>query len=205
VEKAPPELEDLLKTKQLLPAELYKCPIDDKLTAVSAVEVEAMSCPEHAVPLVHVKHVYILCDEAYQAWNVWMEEYTREIAQRLPCKYVEAGLTLKPIDVPGVCSPEEVDLVAVYDGQSIAVECVEYVSTNQEKDDVSSILQKLESLGLFNSVILVYKHVDNTQRFNSLVRRHQKILFPVLIENPKDFAVKLSQTLRSIKQAQQCS
>lgn len=202
LEKVPAELISLQENKQILPAELYECPVCKKRTTISTTKIEAINCTEDKVPLVHIKSVYIVSDKAYQAWNVWMEEYTKTILEELPCKYIETGIALKPIETVGIASPEEVDLVVVFNGKSIAIECMDNVSVGQERNDVANIIHKIESLGLFDAIVVVYKYVDNIHSFNAIVKKHQKILFPLMIESPKVFKTSLYQTLKSIEEAQ---
>jgi len=92
---------------------------------VSAKEIKLINCPEDKVHLAHTDSGYILSNEAYQAWNVWMEEYTREMLEGIPCKYVKTGIALKPIETVSITSPEEIDLILVFNGKSIAVECMD--------------------------------------------------------------------------------
>lgn len=201
LEEIPPKLTSLVENGQMLPAELYECPKCKKPTIISAKEIEMINCPEDNVPLTHIKSGYSLSKGAYQAWNVWMEEYTRAILEKLPCKYVETGIVLKPIEVVGVTSPEEVDLVVVFNGKSIAVECIENVRFSQQKNDVVDVLRKADILGLFDSVIIVYRHTDDQKAFNTTVKKYRKFLFPIMIKSPRIFKRELHKMLKSIEES----
>lgn len=198
--KVPPELTALVN-KQILPAELYECPACKKLTIVSAKEISAIHCPEDKVPLTRIKPCYVLSTEAYEAWNVWMEEYAEAMLSQLPCKYVETGVALKPIEAAAISSPEEVDLAVVFNGKSIAIECMENVVIAPERDDVANVIHKIESLGLFDSIILIYRYTNNPQGFNATVKKHEKFLFTTLVEGPRGFKTRLHQILKSIESA----
>jgi hypothetical protein len=193
--KPPSELKSLIDQKWLLPAKLFECPECKKKTIVSAGEIKVANCQDDRVPLNFKKNIHVLSDKANQAWNVWMEEYSRYMLQKLPCKYVESGVSLKPLEHRGVTAAEEVDVVAVYNGLFLAVECIENVSCVEKKNDVLNTISKIESLGLFDAVILIYRNIDNRRAFKSIVKRYQKLLYPVLVQNPNDFKRELHQTL----------
>lgn len=196
--EVPPELTSLRDNKQILPAQLYECPICKKRTPVSAAKIEAMNCPEHKVSLIRKESVFLLSKKAYQAWNVWMEEYTKAILGELPVKYVETGIALKSIDEVGIASPEEVDLAVVFNGKSIAIECIENVTISEKKNDVTNVIHKIESLGLFDFIILIYRQVDDTHAFKAVIKKHKKFLFPIMIQSPKKFKIKLHNALKFI-------
>jgi len=197
--KPPGELKPILDKKWLLPAKLFECPKCKRQTIVSAGEIEVANCRDDKVPLTFKKNVYVLSDKAYQAWNVWMEEYSRYILQNLPCKYVESGISLKPLERIGVTVLEEVDVVVVYNGLFIAVECIENVSCGEKKNDLINTMSKIDSLGLFDAVILVYRNIDNRRAFNSTVKKYQKLLYPVLVQSPDNLKHKLHQTLSLVQ------
>lgn len=200
LETVPPELGDLLKNKQILPAEVYECPVCKRRTAIAAMSGDSSQlnyyCVDDKVPYDHKKSGYILSAQTYQSWNVWMEEYAGAILEKLPCKYVETGIMLKPLEVGGIASPEEVDAVLVFKGKSIAVECVGKVAVNDKKNDVRDILHKMEGLGLFDQVVLIYDLVEDVHAFNAEVKKHEKILSPVLVSGPKNFKTALLEALK---------
>lgn len=201
IEEVPVKLASLIDNGQMLPAELYECPVCKKPTIVSAKEIEVMNCLEDKVPLTRIKSGYMLSKEAYEAWNVWMEEYTRAILEQLPCKYIETGIALKPTEAVGIATPEEVDSVVVFNGKSIAVECMENVEFSQKKNDVIDVIRKAENLGLFDSIILVYRHTNDQKAFTAMTKKHQKFLFPIMVKRPRIFKRDLHITLKSIEKA----
>ena len=196
LKKVPANLKHLLEGKQMLPAELYECPKCKKQTTICATEIRAMNCPEDRVPLIKQESVYILSENAYQAWNVWIEEYAKAMLEELPCQYVESGIALKPVEIAGVASPEEVDLVVVFNGKSIAIECIERIVSSSGRNDVEDVIFKMQGLGLFDAAILIYRQIDNQQAFNALIKKHQNILFPLIVQNPKILSTALLKTLQ---------
>jgi hypothetical protein len=199
VEKPPRQLTSLVNKKWLLEAKLFECPKCKKKMIVSADKVEVANCQEDKVPFALKKKVYVLSNRAYQVWNVWMEEYSKHILRSLPCNYIESGVSLKPIESAGVTTVEEVDGAVVYNGLSIAIECIEDVSCEEQKNDIHNIISKIHSLGLFEAVILVYKNAEKRHAFNSTVKKYQKFLYPVLVQNPDKFKHELHQILSLIE------
>jgi hypothetical protein len=199
--KVPPELNNLLKNKQILPAEVYQCPVCKNRTAIAATSEENIKvnyCVKDKVPNKSIGTAFILSEEVYRAWNVWMEEYAKNQLEKLPFKCVESGVMLKPIDVEGVANSAEVDVIAVVNGKAIAVECMENVRIDNERNDVVDVIQKLEGLGLFDHVILFYRQVENTHAFIAEERRHGKMLIPIIATSPKNLKPVLLQTLATI-------
>jgi type II secretory pathway predicted ATPase ExeA len=205
LERIPPELNDLLNKKQFLQAQVYRCPTCKKRTAVSATSKESIGmnyCVEDRVPYVDVGPAFILSEEAYRSWNVWMEEYAKSIFESLPCKHVETGIMVKPLGVEGIATSEEVDLVVVFNGRSIAVECMEYVSVNRERNDIADIIYKMQSVGLFHHIILLYKHAQDTHAFSAEIKKNERMITPVTVMNPKNLKSTFLQVLESIEKAE---
>jgi len=201
LENVPKELNVLLQNEQLLPVDIYECPKCKKKTAVSKIsssKVEVMNCVEDKVPLVHVKSGFVLSSKAYQAWNVWMEEYTREILSRIPCKHVESGVSFRPLGTIGVTGPEEVDLAVVCNGKSIAIECTEQVTVDDQKNDVKNIIDKVGNLGLFDSVIFVFMNTRTTRAFDEVSAKYKSFLFPIMIRSPHEFKNELQKVFEKI-------
>lgn len=193
------ELKPLADKKWLLSAKLFECPKCKSKKIVPDNTRKSLNCQNDNVPYVFQRKVFILSDKAYEAWTVWMEEYSRYMLQRLPCNYVKSGVSLKPLGPPGVTDVEEIDVVVVYNGLLIAIECVEELSCSQHKNDVNDIISKIHSLGLFDGVILVYKTVDKRHNFNSTVKKYQKFIYPVLVQSPSSFKRKLHKALSQLQ------
>jgi len=200
IEKVHAELKNLQENGQILPAEILRCPKCNREMASEkgTGEAKVRYCTEDKVPYEYIKSAYILSSKTYEAWNVWMEEYSKMILEKLPCRYIETGIVLKPYEAVGVSTPEEVDLVLVYNGKLIAIECMENVQMTEEKNDVSNIIHKIENLGIFDFVVLVYQHVDDTSRFEAFVKKYKKILSTVMIKRSREFSADLHQVLKSV-------
>jgi hypothetical protein len=202
LEKIPPELTSLIRNGQIIQVELYRCPMCKKQTAstMAKSEIGINYCVDCKVECNHVGRAFILGKEAYQAWNVWMEEYARKMLEVFPVRYVETGLMLKPKGTEAITSPEEVDIVFAFNGKLIAVECTEKVIVNNKKNDVLNIVQKIGSLGLFNSIILLYRQVNNTHAFNSEIKKYEKTLIPILIGNPSSIRLSFLKAFQLIEE-----
>jgi len=198
VENIPPELNFLLENKHVSKAKLCECPVCKTRTILCG---ETAMCQQDKAPLKFVKEGFVLSNRAYQAWNVWMEEYTRYALQDLPCKKIESGLSIRPLESVGVVTPEEIDVVIVYNGICIAIECMENVSLSEERNDILDILHKTETLRLFDAIILVYRFVDNQHNFGAIVQKNRKFLNIVQVQSPTDFKAKLLETLSTAEQS----
>jgi len=196
VENIPTEFNSLLESKYILQAKLCECPVCKSRTVLCG---ETAMCQEDKVPLIIKKDVYVLSNRAYHAWNVWIEEYARHAFLDLPCKKVESGLSLKPVDSIGVIAPKEVDVCVTYNGICIAVECIENVRCNEGKNDIVDLLHKIETLRLFDAIVLVYRLVDNKHNFESMLQKHQKLLKATLVKNPTDFKTDLNEILSKME------
>jgi hypothetical protein len=204
LENLPKELNELVLNKQLLQADIYQCPKCKKRTAISKAsqeKVEVMNCVEDKVPLVFVKSGFVLSPKAYEAWNVWMEEYTRKILEKIPCKHVETGISLRPLGTTGVTGPEEVDLAVVFNGKSIAIECIEQATVDEQKNDVKATIEKVSNLGLFDSVVLILMKTNSPRTFDENAKKYARFLFTVVIRSPRDFGSELQQVFAKIQQS----
>lgn len=203
LEEIPPELNVLLEKKQFLPAQLYECPACKNQTAISANtqtgKPEVNFCIKDKVPYVYKKLVYILSHLAYQSWNVWMEEYAKDMLEKLPCRCVETGVVLKPMGMEGIASSEEVDAIAIFNGKSIAIECSEHISVNSEKNDIVDVIRKIESLGLFHHILLLYRSVDDVHALNAEARKHEKMVTPIMVGAPKNLRFLFFQALELLR------
>lgn len=200
VSKVPPEFDDLVKNGQILQAAIFRCPICQTRSALPESEnVSPVSyCMEDKVMCEHVGQGYVLSQEAYQAWGVWMEEYVRSIIEKLPIKYVDSGVMLKPKNFDNIASPAEIDIVAIINGKLIAIECTEKITLNAEKNDIANIVSKMAGLGFFDRIILVYRQVNDESALNAEVSKHEKSLFPVVIAGPNNLKSAFLQVFQKL-------
>jgi len=194
----PDFLKPLYDKKLILPAKIYECPKCKFQTIISATDIEEITCKKCKISLKHQSDGYVLSEQSYQSWNVWMEEYTKYVMSNLLCSYVESGIVLSPSEENKFVLPEEIDVIAVYNGNLIAIECIDYVSTNDKKNDVVNILYKIDNLDLFNKIILVYNDLENKRVFHNIIKKHKQKLYPIMVQNPNKFKNDLLSLLHSI-------
>lgn len=196
----PKALSDLQDNEQILNAKVYKCPVCGNQSATTSSEKEPVLCLKDKVQMEFTKDGYVLSPSAYEAWTVWMEQYTENILEYFPIRVVETGIMLKSMGAATVSHPEEIDLVVVYNGQLIAIECIEKLSLSSNKNDIRDIIYKVQNIGLFDAIILVYAQCDDIRSFNAEIAKNKKFLFPVQIGSPKKFKRALYSTIKSIRE-----
>ena len=191
----PKELSSLLETNLILESRLYQCPKCGAEQPIAAKEVQEVKCPKDKTAMRYIKDVFTCSNNLYEAWTVWLEEYSTYMIQRLPCKLIGSGLCLKPVEMNRISRSYEIDGAFIFKDLAIAVECIENVYCSNEKNDVKNIVAKLETLDLFDAVMLIYRKVDQSNLFDATIREHEKIVYPVMVQSPKKFKKDLFETL----------
>ncbi|MHA1918339.1 MAG: hypothetical protein ACTSWX_01220 [Promethearchaeota archaeon] len=190
----------LLEEGILLKGLLLECNVCGLKVPIVANEINLINCPNDNSPMKDSgNNIYVISNDVSESWVVWMEEYTKNMLQKLPIRHIETGITVQP-HTNTIKNINEVDLILIYNGLFIAIECIEYLSTSKEKDDIQSIINKLDYLDVFDVAILVYKRIDNNLVFQSKIKKYEKKLFPVQIVNPKKYPKKLSEILNKIEE-----
>jgi len=197
-DQIPKELSSLLKANLILKSHLYKCPKCGAEQPITAKDVQEVKCPKDKKAMRYVKDVFICSDKLYEAWTAWLEEYSAYMVQRLPCKLIGSGLCLKPAEINRISRSYEIDGAIIFKDLAIAIECIEDVYCSNEKNDLKNIIAKLETLGLFDAVILIYRNVDQSHLFDAAIKEHEKIIYPVMAQSPKKFERDLFETLLKI-------
>lgn len=183
-----------------LKAKLYKCEKCESEIPISGEDILA-NCPNDSTLLTYIKDVYIISQEIYQAWTVWIEEYVKFILKSLPIQYITSGITLKPGLSPEISIVEEIDGVILIDGKLIAIECIENLVT-KEKSDVDNIVTKISNLKLFDAIILVYYKIDDLRLFTSQIGKYKNFVYPVQVKKPKTFKMAIYQIIKIINEKQ---
>lgn len=195
-----PEVKDLLGKGLFLKSRLFRCPkCGCRLPIAISGELKAVNCQVDRTPMVFEKDVVMLSPDAYESWNVWIEEYARFVLESLPCRFVTSGVCVTPAEVEGLSSSYETDGIVVYKGLSVAVECIENVHCAQDRNDIVDNIARVQALGLFDALLLVYGRVDNQSLFDSTINQHRKLVFPVVVQSPSRFKDALKATLNKIE------
>jgi hypothetical protein len=196
-----PDFENLLNNGVFLKSRLFRCPKCDQQSPIAlSGEIKALNCQTDKSPMTYVKDVFMISNDAYQSWNVWLEEYTGFMLENLPCRFVVTGVCLKPADVKGVSLSCEIDGMAIYKGLSIAVECKENLCFLQGRNDIADEIAKVQALGLFDALLIVYKSVDDGSLFDSTMSSNQKFVFPVVVQSPDKFKESLQSALKNMEE-----
>jgi hypothetical protein len=195
-----PDFENLLENGVFLKSRLFGCPKCGQQSPIAITgDIKAVNCPTDKSPMTYIKDVFMLSNDAYQSWNVWIEEYTGFILEHLPCRFTTTGACLKPADVKGVSLSCEIDGIAIYKGLSIAVECKENLCFLQGRNDIADAIAKVQALGLFDVLLLVYKSADDGSLFDSAISSNRRLVFPVVVQSPDKFKEALQSALKNIE------
>lgn len=194
----PDELQILRENNIIKSVNVYKCPGGEHEFIASGIS-ELPFCNICKVQMEKFDSGFQITQEAYESWNIWLEEYIKFILEKLPIFYVESGLILGYPKKIGVSAGNELDVVLLFDGKAIAIECKQILKCNKEINEVENLINKIESLDIFDATILVYQEVENLNIFTSTVGKYEKELFPILVESPKKMENTLKDTLLKIK------
>lgn len=182
----------------LLKGKLYKCEYCNDKHIIKAEKIECVLCNTHKKECKYESDVYFLNPVYYQSWNVWMEEYSKLIFNKLPIFYYESGLILNTPNKANIKKQNEIDGLVIYNGNIIAIEYKDILDINDESNPIIKINDKFKTMDFIDSVLVIYKKVSNENKLIHELNKYQPFIRAMQIKSPYKYEQDIHTTLNQL-------